>query len=266
MIPTTSQFGPVPGWVILWIVFLLAVGLFVRRMIFLVRLLMLGRPEIRWDRIPERLKRVGIYVFAQLRMFDEPLVGIPHLLIFYGFLIFLLATTGMLVQGLFPSLALPSVEQNRYLAPVVDIFAVLVLGGLSVTSFRRFVLRPAGLQLTWDATLVNVLIASLMVTYLFATAFRLRAAGETQVWLPASAVLAGWLERPPALRASALTLFQTFWWMHLLIVLGFLAYLPYAKHLHLLAAPFSVLFSRLGPPGELPAPAPNAARLGAERL
>jgi Fe-S oxidoreductase len=266
MIPTTSHLGPVPGWVILWCVFLLAVTLFVRRVVFLVRLLMLGRPEKRWDRVGARLKRVGVYVLGQLRMLDEPLVGIPHLLIFYGFLVFLLATTGLLVQGLFPTLALPSVEENRYLAPVVDIFAVLVLGGLAVTSFRRFVLRPAGLQLTWDATLVNVLIAALMVTYLLATAFRLVAAGETHVWLPASAALAGWLERPPALRAGALTLFQTFWWMHLLIVLGFLIYLPYSKHLHLLAAPFSVFFSRLGPPGELPAPAPDAARLGAERL
>jgi Fe-S oxidoreductase len=267
MVPTGAQLGPVPAWAILWLMFLIAAGLFAWRAVFLVRLLMLGRPEMRWDRIPERIKRVLVYVLGQRRMLDEPLVGIPHVLIFYGFLVFLMATSGMLLQGLFPSLTIPSLEENRYLGPVVDVFAVLVLGGLAVTSFRRFVLRPAGLQLTWDATLVNILIASLMVTYLAAEGFRLVAwPGERAVWLPFGSGLADWFGRSEALRASAPGLYQGFWWAHVSIVLFFLAYLPYSKHLHLLASPFSVFFSRLDPPGRLPASAAHAERMGAERL
>jgi hydrogenase maturation protease len=42
------------------------------------------------------------------------------------------------------------------------------------------------------------------------------------------------------------------WWAHVVIVLGFLAYLPYSKHLHLLMAPFSVLLTDLKPKGALP--------------
>jgi Fe-S oxidoreductase len=267
MVPTGAQLGPVPAWAILWLMFLIAAGLFAWRAVFLVRLLMLGRPEMRWDRIPERIKRVLVYVLGQRRMLDEPLVGIPHVLIFYGFLVFLMATSGMLLQGLYPSLTIPSLEENRYLGPVVDVFAVLVLGGLAVTSFRRFVLRPAGLQLTWDATLVNILIASLMVTYLTAEGFRLVAwPGERAVWLPFGSGLADWFGRSEALRASAPGLYQGFWWAHVSIVLFFLAYLPYSKHLHLLASPFSVFFSRLDPPGRLPASAAHAERMGAERL
>ena len=267
MIPTTANFGPVPGWAILWLAFVVAVGLFAWRVGFLIRLLALGRPEKRWDRIPARLKQVLVYVFGQRRLLDEPLVGIPHLLIFYGFLIFATATTGMLLQGLFPGLPIPSVEENRYLAPVVDIFAILVLGALAVSSYRRFVIRPAGLQLTRDATFVNILIASLMVTYLGAESFRL-AAGPAQsaLWVPVGALLARWITSSPTLAASALTVHQVFWWMHVLTVLFFLAYLPYSKHMHLMAAPFSVFFSRLEPRGRLPAPAAGAARLGAERL
>ena len=33
------------------------------------------------------------------------------------------------------------------------------------------------------------------------------------------------------------------WWLHMIVVLGFLVYLPYSKHLHLLASPFNVFFS-----------------------
>jgi Fe-S oxidoreductase/nitrate reductase gamma subunit len=267
MIPTTTNFGPIPGWAILWVVFLVSVGLFAWRVSFLIRLLMLGRSEIRWDRIPERLRRVAVYVFGQRRMLDEPLVGIPHFFIFYGFLVFLLATSGMLLQGLFPSLPVPSLEENRYIAPVIDAFAVVVLIALAITSFRRFVIRPAGLQLTWDATFVNILIAALMVTYLGASSFRVVASpAESKVWVPFAWGLADWFGRSAVLHAHAEAIHQAFWWAHILIVLFFLAYLPYSKHMHLMASPFSVFFSRLDPPGRLPAPATESDRMGAERL
>jgi hypothetical protein len=77
--------------------------------------------------------------------------------------------------------------------------------------------------------------------------------------------LAGAIEGSAGLKANAVALYQIFWWMHVLTVLFFLAYLPYSKHLHLLAAPFSVFFSRLEPQGRLAAPA-SLEHLGAERL
>jgi Fe-S oxidoreductase/nitrate reductase gamma subunit len=266
MIPTTANLGPIPGWLVLWAVFLIALGLFAWRVVFLIRLLRLGRSDNRFDRIPQRLKRVLVYVFGQRRLLDEPLVGIPHVLIFYGFLVFLMATSGMLLQGLLPGIHIPTVEGNRFLAPVVDIFAVMVLAGLAVSSFRRFVIRPRGLQLTFDAALVNILIAALMVTYVLAEAFRLVASpAERTVWVPVGQWLAGSIAGSAVLRTSALAFYHLFWWMHVLIVLSFLAYLPFSKHLHLLVAPFSVFFSKLEPKGRL-APAASEGQLGAERL
>ena len=47
--------------------------------------------------------------------------------------------------------------------------------------------------------------------------------------------------RPPRRCTSAM------WWVHMVTVLGFLAYLPYSKHLHLLASPFGVFFASLEP-------------------
>jgi len=266
MIPTAVRLGPLPGWLILWVAFVLALALFARRVWFLVRLLRLGHWENRFDRLPERVKRVVTYVFGQLRLLDEPLVGIPHVLIFYGFLVFLVSTSGMLLQGLLPNVHLPSVEENRYLAPVVDIFAVLVLGGLAVSSFRRFVIRPAGLQQTVDATVVNIMIASLMVTYLFVEAFGMIAVPhESGIWLPAGRWVAGLAGKSEFLRAGAVSFHHLFWWMHVLTVLGFLVFLPYSKHMHLMASPFNVFFSQLDPPGRLAPPA-QAEKLGAENI
>lgn len=41
------------------------------------------------------------------------------------------------------------------------------------------------------------------------------------------------------------------WWLHLLVVLGFISYLPYSKHLHIFLAFPNVYFSKLTPRGEM---------------
>lgn len=41
------------------------------------------------------------------------------------------------------------------------------------------------------------------------------------------------------------------WWLHLLVVIGFLLYLPKSKHLHILLAFPNVYFSKLNPRGEM---------------
>ena len=41
------------------------------------------------------------------------------------------------------------------------------------------------------------------------------------------------------------------WWANVLVVLGFLIYIPHSKHLHLLATPFNVFFRNYSPKGAL---------------
>src|SRR5260370_9000149 len=51
--------------------------------------------------------------------------------------------------------------------------------------------------------------------------------------------------------AGARALMQVFWWANILAVLSFLIYIPYSKHLHLLATPFNVFFRNCAPRGAL---------------
>jgi len=44
-----------PGWLLLWVLAGIAFALFGLRIVRLVRVLLKGRPEVRWDRIPRRL-------------------------------------------------------------------------------------------------------------------------------------------------------------------------------------------------------------------
>jgi Fe-S oxidoreductase len=45
--------------------------------------------------------------------------------------------------------------------------------------------------------------------------------------------------------------YSLFWWGHTLVILGFLIYIPFSKHLHLLGAIPNIFFRRFGPIGEL---------------
>ena len=45
-------------------------------------------------------------------------------------------------------------------------------------------------------------------------------------------------------KETARSLANGMWWLHMIVVLFFLVYLPYSKHLHLLASPFNVFFSQ----------------------
>ena len=47
--------------------------------------------------------------------------------------------------------------------------------------------------------------------------------------------------------SSAGMVYEVFWWMHIVVVLGFLNYLPYSKHLHVLTSIPNTFFTNLEP-------------------
>ena len=54
MSPLSGHYWGVPGFLIFWILFVVAFGLFARRLYFLFRLIRLGKPENRFDKIVTR--------------------------------------------------------------------------------------------------------------------------------------------------------------------------------------------------------------------
>ena len=47
-------------------------------------------------------------------------------------------------------------------------------------------------------------------------------------------------------------IFHAAWWLHAVLLLSFLVFLPYSKHLHIMAAPFNVFFAPQTPKGRFP--------------
>ena len=249
--PADLTFLGLSGVVWLRLLFVAALAVFLWRMVQLTRVLRLGAEENRLDQLGLRAGTFLREVMGQARMFREPIIGWAHPVIFWGFCLFVIASALLFLGGMFPRWNVPQVEQIPILGTVVDGFAVLVTVGLIAAAIRRYVLTPAGLQRTWDASLILVLIGGLMVTYLLSEAGNRGEPGQT--WLPAgqaTAWLLGAIGLPPETMG---VLGIAAWWLHVLILLGFLVYLPYSKHMHLLWAPAAVFFAELPHKGQLPA-------------
>jgi Fe-S oxidoreductase len=215
-----------PDVLILWVLTLASFGLFGHRVYRYIKVLASARGENRWDHPGKRLQLVLINVLGQRRLLDEPVIGVAHFLIFWAFVFFATSFFWNLAKGLFPFLPIPFADQVRWMQVALEIFGVVGLVALAVAAVRRYIFTPDRLERSADATLILILIAVVLVSSLIGQWF-------------------GW---------------HAMWWVHMVTVLGFLAYLPYSKHLHLLAAPFAVFFGSLQP-GSVPASSPGASRL-----
>ena len=68
MLPSHQWYGIVPGGLIFYVLIVAALAVFVRRGLYLLRLLLKGKPLPRWDQVPARIGRVIVYVFGQARL------------------------------------------------------------------------------------------------------------------------------------------------------------------------------------------------------
>jgi Fe-S oxidoreductase len=220
-----------PDALYLWILTLAAFGLFGGRMYFYVKVLRGARPENRWDHIGQRLRLVLVNVLGQRRLLEEPVAGAAHLLIFWSFVVYATSFFWNLLRGLFPVLPIPFADQVAWVRVLLAVFGVLGLVALCVAAVRRYFFAPPRLEKSRDASLILALIAVVLISALVGLHFRTSA--------------------PEVARAM--------WWVHMVTVLGFLAYLPYSKHMHLLASPFGVFFGSLQP-GAVPAASEGASR------
>jgi Fe-S oxidoreductase/nitrate reductase gamma subunit len=233
---------------------LIAILAFVYSVTRRIRVLMAGAPENRFDRIGTRILKTLEYAFAQKRMFRDFYAGVFHILIFGGFVVLIVRSLALVVEGLVPGFVLlPGVAGSAYTL-LKDIFEVLVLLGVGMAVFRRAFARPARLDLTLDAWFILFLIALLMVTDLLADGARslLGPGSVDMAWAPAVTVAAAMLRgfSPGALQSF----YETCWWIHLVDLLFFANYLPYSKHFHIIMSVPNIFLMKLDPMGRLGTP------------
>jgi len=230
-----------------------AAGFFAYNAQRLVGYLRIARPDPRWDRPLARLRNVMTIGIFQKKILRDPVAGPMHALIFWGFIVITAGTIELILHGMFPAFSygfLPEPLYRAYSASQ-DVFGLLVIGAVSFALYRRLVIHPKRLQgdgtHQGDALLILSMIGGLMVTMFLANAFELvlhpeAMARDKFASLALSHAFAG-VSPDVAYGAQ-----HTFWWAHALLVLVFLNYLPYSKHLHVITSLPNVFFSNANGP------------------
>ncbi len=239
-----------PKSVIMLVLLVGAFGFFAYNIVLLFRLVTLGkRPDDRFDNIPERIKKVFVYVFGQKRLFKYRFAGVEHAMIFWGFLVITVGTVEMLVSGVVPGFKLLPGAAHGVYELVLDVVQALVLVAIGMGIVNRLTIGRRREVNGPDAVVILGLIFGLMITAFLTTGARIALAEASPGMLPVSWAFSSLYDG----MSWDGTVFwkEFFWWFHVLIVLSFLNYLPYSKHSHVLTAVLNVFCQSLRPRGQL---------------
>ncbi|MFI8706911.1 heterodisulfide reductase-related iron-sulfur binding cluster [Bacillus sp. NPDC077411] len=207
--------------------------------------------KVEFDRrFKERWDLIKGNVFGQKKLLKDKKSGIMHVMFFYGFILVQFGAIDFIWKGLAPGSHLPLGPLYSAFTFFQEIVTLIILIAVFWAFYRRYIEKLVRLKRNFKAGLVLIFIGGLMLSVLLGNGMGIIWHGEELSWSEPIASAIAYLFSGIG-KTAAITLFYFAWWMHLLILLTFLVYVPQSKHAHLIAGPANVYFSRLTNPGKL---------------
>lgn len=222
----------------------------------------LGKKESLSDQPGLRWRNMLLVAFGQKKMFKNMTPAVLHLFIYVGFVITQIELIEVFLDGISGKhRVIYHAVENTDLLRSFYVFTISSIEVLSVSVFivtvaflvRRWILKVPRLNMPelkgWpikDATII-LLGEIYLLTCIFSMNIGDMAVHGGKYGFVVSGLLmplfSGW-------SVSSLHLLERIgWWGHIIGVMGFLVYLPYSKHLHIILAFPNTYFSRLHPKG-----------------
>jgi len=201
-----------------WVLFVAFVGAFAAQVATRVRLIAAAPGHFVLVDAAGHVRRFLVDVVLQVRTIRErPVVGIAHALVFWGFVAFGGYTSVEFLRGL----GIVDLTGTRWFFAyrvILVPFATAVLAGILFLLIRRAIVRPSALGRTVsiESIVIALFIATLMITFLLG--FNLE---------------------------DTTTAGRVNWWLHMTVILAFLALIPASKHLHLVLSPVTVFLKSI---------------------
>jgi len=123
--PAELHYLGVTGQELLWLLTLISFVVFGGRVARHIEVLSRARGEKRWDHIGKRMGLVVTNVLGQQRLFDEPVIGAAHFVIFWAFIFYATTFVWSLVRGLVPGLPIPYPDEVLWVTASVQVMGVL---------------------------------------------------------------------------------------------------------------------------------------------
>ena len=238
--------------IVLTVLILASVGFFIWSVLRIFRFVSLGKPS--YDPVDNFGWRIGSLLkdfFGQMSVVREP-SGWGHFFIFWGFLVLGMATIEMFVRGYNPDFnwgILLGHSFESVLKTVFDFFGFAVMVAIIIGLIRGFIIKPDRLSKLrgylggkLDALLILGMILTLMVSMFFTHGYIIKTEGALAGFTPVSDFFAQFVSGS---RDGILPFgYYVAWWIHNLVILSFIAYIPHSKHVHLIGAGPNIFLRR----------------------
>lgn len=230
------------------------------------RNIQLGKPEKIGGHAGQRWRNVLLVAFGQQKMFKNWLPAVMHLFIYVAFVVTQVELIEIIVDGVLGT--------HRFFAPLLGVFYTFVISLIEILSVLAFVATVIFLARRnllrvprfwkpemkgWPSRDANLILLGEIVLIVGIFCMNggdkvLQTRGLEHYQPTGAFAVSSWLG--PALFGhlsnSGVIFVERFgWWLHILTVFGFLCYLPYSKHLHILLAFPNTWYAKLTPKGEM---------------
>lgn len=249
-------------------IFLLVISIYfaVKQFSFIVRNIKLGKDYDTSGNVVTRWTNVVLVAFGQKKMFKRIIPAVMHGFIYVAFLFTQIEVIEILVDGLF--------GVHRFFAPylgvlytiiigTIELLSVLALVGTVVFIIRRNIIKVPRLHKPemkgWPTMDANIILG--LEILLLIGIFTMNGADvmlqkldpahyPSTGFLPVSSIM-GPLFLGGFSEGLLVVLERAGWWLHFIVVLGFLYYIPRSKHLHIFLAFPNVYFAPQQSRGEM---------------
>lgn len=233
------------------------------------RNILLGKSVERTDRPGERFKLMTLVALGQKKMFARPIPALLHLFLYAAFVITQIELIEIVMDGAtgHHRMFRPALGSfYTFMVSFIEILSILAFVGTVAFLARRNLLKVPRLVKSelngWPKLDANfILIAEItLICFIFMMngadevlyskgASHAENLGDGSLGLTISSWLGPLLFG--GLSVEVLHIVERIgWWGHIMMVFGFLNYLPYSKHFHILLAFPNVFYSNLFPKGK----------------
>jgi Fe-S oxidoreductase len=258
-----------PEKIIFLIVVLLSLSLAVAGFMRIVRAINRGHGGLpSWERFKHRVIPMSIDIVLQRPIFKaRPLPSLLHAFVFFAFGFYALVNVVDVLEGFFHFNTTHQGGLIGFYNLAADLLSFLGLAGMAALLVRRFVQKPFDIKssvlllpearkgISRDSLIVGVFILTHLGARWVGQAFRIAESGAFDPFQPTASVVATLLSG-----ASAATLtvgMHVCWWLAIGLILLFLPYFTYSKHIHLMVGPLNWIMRTGRPVGQLEAPVSN---------
>ena len=217
---------------------------------FVVRLIRLGKDDDRFNSWKQRLTEFLRDWLGQRKVVQDKVAGYAHALIFWGFLLLVSDIVDLGTGGLLQAL-LSNIQLDGIWNLIVDLGYAMATIGILIALYRRIIIRPAKLK---GASIEGPLIL-LAILGIVLTAFIVEAGNmigeETKYnpWEPIGVLFAKQMNGMD--HDTIASMVDISYWLHMVLIGGFLIEIPQTKHSHIIGTIPNVMFQDHDPMGTM---------------